>query len=111
MRAIVTILLVLAAIVVVALVVWLISRIKLPSDLRREIAAKDAKIRQLEQRRAELEASEPEKMRLLRQEVIDYDKLVDDILSELTTGTILQLSDVKERIAGLIQTRRPNRTF
>ncbi len=111
MRAIVTILLVLAAIAVVALVVWLISRVKLPSDLRREIAAKDERIRQLEQSKAELEASEPEKMRLLRQEVVDYDKLVDDIQSELTAGTLLQLSDVKERIAGLIQTRRPNRTF
>ena len=111
MRLVVTILLVMAAIVVVAVVVWLFSRIKLPSDLRREIAAKDAKIRQLEQSKMELEASEPEKMRLLRQEVVSYDKLVDDIQSELTTGTLPQLSDVKERVANLIQSRRPDRTF
>ena len=111
MRAITTILLVLAAIAVVALVVWVVSRIKWPSELRREIAAKDERIRQLEQSKVELEASEPEKMRLLRKEVNEHDKLLDDIMSEIVSGTLLQLSDVKERVADLIKTRRPNRTF
>ena len=79
--------------------------------LRNELEAERAKTKAVRQELAVALSSEPEKMQLLRKELVAYDGLVDAIQDELVAPATLQLSDHKERISNLIVLHRPQRTF
>ena len=79
--------------------------------LRNELEVEQRKVKALRQEVAQAHSTEPEKMQLLRKELMAYDGLVDAIQDELVAPATLQLSDHKERISNLIVLHRPQRTF
>lgn len=60
----------------------------------------------------DLRAAEPEKLKKLREELIGYDSMTDEIQDALVQGpSMLSLSDPREHISNIIIARRPKRTL
>lgn len=110
MRVVIYVILAILAVVILyglfKLLVWFTTR-----DLRAREDAYKREIIDLRQEIADLRASEPEKMQLLRTEICAYDKLIDDIQDELVTPKPLELASTQERVSNLIRVHRPERTF
>lgn len=72
----------------------------------------DQIIRALQRKIDDLHAAEPEKLKRLREELIGYDNMTDEILDALVQGPgMLSLSDPREHISNIIIARRPKRTL